>query len=66
VSCGAKETAELRRLTTEYYQARKDNELKGDLLIQEGKMHFSAIEGLNDPNSDLCKTMLDFMARCEQ
>jgi len=65
VSCGAKETAELRRLTTEYYQARHTRGLTGDLLIQKDKMHFSAIEGLNDPDSELCKAMLDFMAKCE-
>lgn len=65
VSCGANETAELRRQTAEYYQARKDKELGGDLLIQKGKMHFSAIDGLNDPSSDLCKAILDFMAQCE-
>ena len=38
----------------------------GELLAQEGKHHFSAIEGLNDPGSTLCKAVTDFMARCEK
>jgi arylformamidase len=41
------------------------NGLGGDLLIQEGKHHYSAIEGLNDGDSTLCKAVTDFMARCE-
>jgi arylformamidase len=65
VSCGAKETSEIRRLATEYHQARQANGLGGDLLIQEGKHHFSAIEGLNDGDSTLCKAVTDFMTRCE-
>ena len=65
VSCGAKETTEIRRLSTELYEARQANGLGGDLLIQEGKHHYSAIEGLNDGNSDLCKAVTDFMAQCE-
>jgi arylformamidase len=65
ISCGAKETSEIRRLATEYHQARQANGLGGELLIQEGKHHFSAIEGLNDGDSTLCKAVTDFMARCE-
>jgi arylformamidase len=66
VSCGSKETSEIQRLATEYHQARQANGLGGELLIQDGKHHFSAIEGLNDGGSSLCKSVLEFMARCEQ
>jgi arylformamidase len=65
ISCGAKETSEIRRLATEYHEARKAHGLGGELLIQEGKHHFSAIEGLNDSNSPLCTAVTEFMARCE-
>jgi len=65
VSCGAKETSEIRRPATEYHESRQANGLGGDLLIQEGKHHYSAIEGLNDGKSTLCKAVTDFMARCE-
>jgi hypothetical protein len=34
--------------------------------FEEGKHHFSAIEGLNDANSTLCNALIDFMARCER
>ncbi len=65
ISCGADETAEIRRLATEYHEARQANGLGGDLWMQEGKHHFSAIEGLNEPGSALAEAVTDFMARCE-
>jgi arylformamidase len=66
VSCGSKETSEIQRLANEYHQARQANGLGGELLVQDGKHHFAAIEGLNDGNSTLCKAVTDFMARCEK
>jgi arylformamidase len=66
ISYGEKETSEIRRLATEYHQARQAKGLDGELLVQKGKHHFSAIEGLNDPGSTLCKAVTDFMARCEK
>jgi arylformamidase len=66
ISFGEKETSEIRRLSTEYHQARQTNGLGSELLVQEGKHHFSAIEGLNDANSKLCKAVINFMIRCEQ
>ncbi len=65
VSYGDKETAEIARLSTEYHRARRAKGLGGELLVQEGKDHFSAIEGLNDGSSAFCKAVIDFMARCE-
>jgi arylformamidase len=65
ISCGAKETSEIRRLATEYHEARQAHGLGGELLIQEGKHHYSAIEGLNDGKSPFCTAVTDFMARCE-
>jgi arylformamidase len=66
VSLGDAESEEFRRQSTEYLEAWKANGLRGNLLIQEGKHHFSAIEGLADPESALCEALLDFMARCEE
>lgn len=65
ITFGEEETAEFHRQSTEYLQTWRANGLRGELLVQEGKHHFSAIEGLNDANSTLCKALIDFMARCE-
>lgn len=64
ITFGKEETVEFQRQSTQYLQAWRANELRGELLVQEGKHHFSAIEGLNDPNSMLCNAFIDFMARC--
>jgi arylformamidase len=66
VSFGSEETSEIRRLAREYHEARLANGLGGDLLVQEGKHHFSAIEGMNEPDSPLCKAVTGFMGRCER
>ena len=66
ITFGDEETTEFHRQSTEYLQAWRANGLRGELLVQEGKHHFSAIEGLNDANSTLCQTIIDFMARCER
>ncbi len=65
VSFGADETAEFQRQSTDYLEAWRANGQRGELLVQEGKHHFSAIEGFNDGYSSLCKAIVDFMARCE-
>ena len=62
----AEVTAEFHRQSTDYLQAWRDNGLQGELLIQEGKHHFSAIEDLNNPNSALCNVVVDFMLRSER
>jgi arylformamidase len=64
VTLGQAETAEFHRQSAEFLEAWTANGLRGDLLIQEGKHHFSAIDGLVNPESTLCEAVLDFMARC--
>ena len=53
-------------MSTDYLQAWRANGLRGELLVQKGKHHFSTIEGLNVANSILCKALIDFMAQCER
>jgi arylformamidase len=65
LSLGGSESAEFRRQSTEFLEAWRTNGLRGDLIIQEGKHHFSSIDGLADPNSGLCESLVDFMARCD-
>lgn len=66
ITFGEEETTEFRRQSTDYLQAWQANGLQGELLVQKGKHHFSAVEGLNDANSTLCKSLIDFMNRCER
>lgn len=63
VTFGEEETSEFRRQSTEYLQAWQDIGHRGELLVLEGKHHFSAIEGFNDANSTLCKALIGFMAQ---
>ena len=65
VTFGREESEEFHRQSTDYLEAWRANGLRGELLIQEAKHHFSAIEGLTDANSPLCKALIDFMTRCE-
>lgn len=64
VTFGKDETKEFHRQSTDFLQAWHANGLQGELLVQEGKHHFSAIEGLTDGNSSLCNAVIDFMIRC--
>jgi len=66
VSLGQEETAEFHRQSVAYLEAWRGNGLPGELLIQEGKHHLSAIQGLADPRSPLCLALVDFIARCQQ
>ena len=66
ITYGENETAEFHRQSTDYLQAWRNNGLHGELMLQEGKHHFSAIEGFNDPNSRLSKVCVDFMFQCEK
>jgi arylformamidase len=61
VTFGREESAEFHRQSTDYLEAWRANGLRGELLIQEAKHHFSAIEGLTDANSPFCKAIIDFM-----
>ena len=66
ITYGEEETAEFHRQSTDYLQSWRNNGLYGELLIQEGKHHFSAIADLNDTNSALCKAFVEFMLRSER
>jgi arylformamidase len=66
VTFGGEETREFRRQSTDFLQVWRANGLQGELLVQEGKHHFSAFEGLNDADSPLCNAIIDFMVRCEK
>ena len=61
VTFGKKETKEFQRQSTEYLQEWKANGLRGELLVQKGKHHFSVLEGLHDANSTLCHALIDFI-----
>lgn len=63
ITFGQEETKEFQRQSTDYLLAWQANGLRGELLTQEGKHHFSAIEGLNDPNSILSKNLIKFMGQ---
>jgi len=61
ITFGEDETKEFHRQSTDFLQAWRANGLQGELLVQEGKHHFSAIEGLTNGNSSLCNVLIDFM-----
>jgi arylformamidase len=64
VTFGEDETMEFRRQSTDFLQAWRGNGLQGELLVQEGKHHLSAIEDLSKADSSLCNAVIDFMVRC--
>jgi arylformamidase len=66
ITLGEAETAEFHRQSADYLEAWRGNGLRAELLIQEGRHHISAIEGLTDPRSPLCQALVNFAARCEQ
>jgi arylformamidase len=66
VTYGEKETAEFQRQAKDYHKLRRAKGLPGELFVQSGKHHFSAIEGMNETNSIICNTVIDFINRCEQ
>lgn len=66
ITVGERETAEFRRQSTEYLQAWQAGGRSGELLLQKGKHHFSAIEDFNDRGSNLCEKLLCFIVQCEE
>jgi arylformamidase len=66
ITLGEEESAEFHRQSTDYLAAWRANELRGELLVQSGKNHFTAIEGLAEANSPLCQALIDFMTQCER
>lgn len=61
LSYGMEESPEFIRQSDDMYAAWKAAELPVSLFKQQGKHHFSAIEGLDDPESDLCKNVRSFI-----
>ena len=61
VTYGKEETSEMRRQSDDFLNAWRENQLKGDLISQTGKDHFSAIDGFLDRDSPLCSAILDLM-----
>ena len=66
ITLGEEESAEFHRQSTHYLTAWRAHELRGELQVQPGKNHFTAIEGLAQANSPLCQAVIDFMTRCER
>jgi len=62
ITYGEKETAEFHRQAARYHAAWQAKGLNGGLFVQEGKDHFSAIEGFTDAHSPLCRKIIDFVA----
>ncbi len=65
VSVGEDETAEFKRQSADYFSAWTCKGLTGSLLIQPGRNHFTAIRDLNDPESEFCTSVVEFMESCE-
>jgi arylformamidase len=63
---GEKEPAEFHRQAADYLTAWRAQGLRGELLTQLGKNHFTAIEGLAEANSPFCQAVMDFMRQCER
>lgn len=66
VTVGADESAEFHRQSRDYLEAWRTAGHRGEWLDQPGKDHFTAIEGLRDPESPLCSAAVDFLSRCER
>jgi arylformamidase len=66
VSVGEEESAEFHRQSRDYLAAWRAQGLRGELLTQPGKNHFTAIEGLAEANSPFCQALIDFMTQCER
>jgi arylformamidase len=66
VSVGEKEPTEFHRQAADYLAAWRAQGLRGELLTQFGKNHFTAIEGLAEANSPFCQALMDFMTQCER
>ncbi len=54
---GGEETSEFHRQTGDYLEAWRAAGLEGELLDQPGCNHFTAIAGLQDPGSALCRAI---------
>ncbi len=66
VTVGAEESAEFHRQSRDYLAAWRAAGHRGEWLDQPGKDHFSAIEGMMEAESPLCRAATDFLSRCDR
>ncbi len=66
ITLGEEGPAEFQRQSRDYLAAWRAHGLRGELQVQPGKNHFTAIEGLAEADSPLCQAVIDFMTRCER
>lgn len=65
VTFGGQEPAEFHRQSETYFDGWQTQQLPGELLVQTDKDHFSILEGLLYADDPFCRTIIDFMKRCE-
>jgi arylformamidase len=66
VTLGGDESEEFHRQSRDYLDAWCSRGLRGESFAQPGKNHFNAIEGLAEPESALCRSIVEFVSRCEE
>ncbi len=64
ISLGENESLEFHRQSAVYLDTWKSNGLEAELLVQSGKNHITAIEDLARQDSELCRALKAFTARC--
>lgn len=65
ISVGENESVEFKRQSTDYHNSWVENGLVSNLFIQPEKNHFTSFRDLNDPDSLLSRTVLNFIKKCE-
>jgi arylformamidase len=65
-SVGGDETTEFKRQSRDYIMAIQAAGCSGSYHEQPGKNHYSAIHGLLDKDSELCRKLSSFIADCER
>jgi hypothetical protein len=63
VSGGGEESAEFRRQAREYLAAWRQWGNSGELLVQEGRNHFTSFRDLDRPDGPFTVRVLDFIER---
>jgi arylformamidase len=61
VTLGGDESAEFHRQSAEFIERWRASGAKAKLFDQPGKDHITAIAGFEDPQSPLCRAVLDFI-----
>lgn len=64
VTLGGDESAEFHRQSADFVAAWRARGLPAETLAQPGRNHLNAIAGFEDPASELCQAVVDFIARC--